>query len=47
MPDLAGFQPVEQAREAVPLRGGDIPGHCLRDHAAGSTLKPAALISCN
>jgi hypothetical protein len=23
----------------VPLRGGDIPGHCLRDHAAGLDLE--------
>src|SRR5215218_8795536 len=36
---VAGLQPVEQAREAAPLRGGDIPRHGLRDHAAGLDLE--------
>jgi hypothetical protein len=40
---VAGFQPVEQAREAAPLRGGDISGHGLRDHAAGLDLEARRL----
>jgi hypothetical protein len=40
---VAGLQPVEQAREPAPLRGSDISGHGLGDHAAGLDLEARRL----
>src|SRR5687768_9224824 len=36
---IAGLQPVEQAGEPAPLRGSNVPGDRLRDHAARLDLE--------